>query len=211
MHQHRSYVLALDNAPKLKGMYVDERSTGLSFRQQGSLLLLGGGAHRTGSKSGGWTELNGVTEHYFPQATVTHRWAAQDCMPLDYLPYIGRYSKTTPNLFVATGFQKWGMTTAMLAAALLCDLVLGEHNPLEELFSPSRSLVHPRLAQNVFHSLSGLLTPTRPRCPHMGCALKWNPQEHSWDCPCHGSRFSKEGVLLNDPATDDLNVNQSNA
>lgn len=209
LHQHRSYVLALDNPPQLKGMYMDERSTGLSMRRQGPLLLLGGGSHRTGAKGGGWTELNRAAERFFPDSTVTHRWAAQDCMPLDHLPYIGRYSRTTPDLFVATGFQKWGFTTAMLAASLLCDLVLGEQNPLEDLFSPSRSLLHPRLAQNMFHSLSGLLTPTRPRCPHMGCALKWNPQERSWDCPCHGSRFSETGVLLSDPATGDLNVKKT--
>jgi len=206
LYQHRSYVLALDNAPKLNGMYVDERSTGLSFRRQGSLLLMGGGAHRTGGKGGGWTELGLWAEKYYPEAVVTHRWAAQDCMPLDYLPYVGRYSSATSDLFVATGFQKWGMTTAMLAASLLCDLVLEEQNPLEELFSPSRSVIHPQLAKNLVHSMVGLLTPSRPRCPHLGCALKWNPQEHSWDCPCHGSRFSEKGVLLNDPATGDLNM-----
>ncbi|MBQ3028137.1 MAG: Rieske 2Fe-2S domain-containing protein, partial [Lachnospiraceae bacterium] len=40
--------------------------------------------------------------------------------------------------------------------------------------------------------------------PHLGCALKWNNEEHSWDCPCHGSRFSEGGALLNNPANADL-------
>ena len=48
-----------------------------------------------------------------------------------------------------------------------------------------------------------LLTPTLPRCPHMGCALKYNRQEHSWDCPCHGSRFTQDGRLIDNPATGD--------
>ena len=43
-----------------------------------------------------------------------------------------------------------------------------------------------------------------PRCPHLGCALKYNPQEHSWDCPCHGSRFGEDGQLIDNPSTDDL-------
>jgi Rieske Fe-S protein len=51
--------------------------------------------------------------------------------------------------------------------------------------------------------VAGLLTPTVPRCPHLGCALKYNKAEHSWDCSCHGSRFSEEGKLLDGPATDD--------
>ena len=49
-----------------------------------------------------------------------------------------------------------------------------------------------------------LLTPTPKRCPHMGCALKWNPQERSWDCPCHGSRFTEQGKLIDNPSTKDL-------
>jgi len=51
--------------------------------------------------------------------------------------------------------------------------------------------------------LGGLLTPTVPRCPHMGCALKYNRAEHSWDCSCHGSRFTEKGELIDNPATDD--------
>ncbi len=38
------------------------------------------------------------------------------------------------------------------------------------------------------------------RCPHMGCELSWNPEECSWDCPCHGSRFDFNGNLIDDPA-----------
>ena len=37
----------------------------------------------------------------------------------------------------------------------------------------------------------------------MGCALKWNEVEHSWGCPCHGSRFGEDGTLLNNPANGD--------
>ena len=59
-------------------------------------------------------------------------------------------------------------------------------------------------AVNAGESALHLLTPTRPRCPHMGCALKYNPQEHSWDCPCHGSRFETDGRLIEGPAAGGL-------
>lgn len=120
------------------------------------------------------------------------------------MPYIGRYSKRTPNLYVATGFNKWGMTSAMVSAMILADLVQGRENPYAHVFSPSRSMLRRQLFVNGFEAVFNLLTPTKPRCPHMGCALKWNPQERSWDCPCHGSRFSDGGKLLDNPATGDL-------
>ena len=42
------------------------------------------------------------------------------------------------------------------------------------------------------------------KCPHLGCQLEWNPDEKSWDCPCHGSRFDYKGNLLDNPAQTDL-------
>ena len=78
-------------------------------------------------------------------------------------------------------------------------------NPVEysPLFSPSRSIWKPQLFINGFESAKGLLTPTTRRCPHLGCALHYNREEHSWDCACHGSRFSEDGKVLNNPASDD--------
>lgn len=203
LYQHRSYVLALENAPDLQGMYVDESKTGLSFRNYDGLLLLGGGSHRTGKKGGGWEELSTAARRYYPTAREVARFATQDCMTLDDLPYIGQYSKQTPNLYVATGFNKWGMTSAMVSAMLLCDLVREKQNDFADVFSPSRSILRPQLAINTAESLLGILTPTAPRCPHLGCALKYNAQEHSWDCPCHGSRFDENGNLIDNPATGD--------
>ena len=204
MYQHRSYVLALEKGPQLDGMYLDEAADGLSFRNHGKFLLLGGGGHRTGKQGGNWAELEHFAKQYYPEAPIRYRWATQDCMTLDEIPYIGPYSKHTPNLYVATGFNKWGMTTSMAAASVLSDLVQGKENPYAKLFSPSRSILRPQLLVNAGESTLNLLRPTRPRCPHLGCALVWNRAEHSWDCPCHGSRFTADGKLLDNPATDDL-------
>ena len=204
LYQHRSYVLALEHAGRVDGMYVDEKNTGMSFRNAGDLLLLGGGGHRTGKKGGGWEELEEFTKRHYPKAHIRYRWATQDCMTLDGVPYIGEYCPNTPDLLVATGFGKWGMTSAMVAANILVDLIQGKKSPYAALFAPSRSMLRPQLAINAAESVWNLLTPTAPRCPHLGCALKWNKQEHSWDCPCHGSRFDADGKVLDNPATGNL-------
>ena len=204
LYQHRSYVIALQGAPDVDGMYVDASRTGLSFRNCQNLLLLGGGGHRTGKKGGGWRELRDFARRHYPQAEEQYRWAAQDCMSLDGVPYIGPYSASTPDLYVAAGFNKWGMTSSMVSAMLLSDLVQGKNSPYGEVFSPSRSILRPQLAVNGFEAVVNLLTPTAKRCPHLGCALKWNPVEHTWDCPCHGSRFTEDGKRLDGPATGDL-------
>ena len=204
LYQHRSYVIALENAGDVSGMYVDENKKGMSFRNYGDLLLLGGGGHRTGKKGGSWNELRAFAKTYYPEAKEKYFWSAQDCMSLDCVSYIGQYSKNTPDFYVATGFNKWGMTSSMAAAEILADLIMDRKNDFADVFSPSRSMLKLQLPVNGFESVIGLLTPSKKRCPHLGCALKWNEAEHSWDCPCHGSRFSEDGKVLDNPANGNL-------
>jgi len=200
LYQQRSYVIAYENAAQVDGMYVDASDSGYSLRNAGTLLLIGGNTHRTGKTSEGWRPVENFAKRYYPHAVERFRWAAQDCISLDGIPYIGTYSPATPDWYTATGFNKWGMTGSMVAAQLLTDAMLGRENPYAPLFQPSRTMLQPQLAANLWESTLHLLKPTAPRCPHMGCALKWNPQEHSWDCPCHGSRFGEDGKLLESPA-----------
>lgn len=200
LYQSRSYVLALENAPDVGGMYLGAEKTGLSLRNGSGLLLLGGGGHRTGKKGGGWQALEDAARRYYPEARIVCRWAAQDCMSLDGMPYVGQYGRNTPGLYAASGFNKWGMTGAMAAAVLLTNLVLGREDRYEALLNPARSILRPQLAVNALEAAVNLLTPAAPRCPHMGCALKYNPREHTWDCPCHGSRFAEDGRVLDGPA-----------
>lgn len=204
LFQERSYVLALENGPQIDGMYVDEAPKGMSFRNYGDYLLIGGGDHRTGKQGGDYGVLRTFAKTHYPNCPEKYAWATQDCMSLDGVPYIGRYSKSLPNIYVATGFNKWGMTTSMAAAQILCDMITGRENDCAEVFSPSRSILTPQLAINGVETVTSLLTISKKRCPHMGCALKWNSSEHTWDCPCHGSRFTEEGKLIENPATDDL-------
>ncbi|HKM03850.1 MAG TPA: FAD-dependent oxidoreductase [Lachnospiraceae bacterium] len=204
LFQHRSYVIAVKNGPNVNGMYVDEAQKGMSFRNYKDLLLIGGGDHRTGKNGGNWEELRKFTKQYYPKAQESFAWATQDCMSLDGVPYIGHYSKHTPNLYVATGFNKWGMTSSMVSAMILADMVAGKDNAFREVFSPHRSMIKPQLFINGFTAVTNLLIPTMKRCPHLGCALKWNSVEHTWDCPCHGSRFEEDGKLIDNPSTGSL-------
>ncbi len=200
MHQNRSYVTVLSGAERLRGMYIDEAQGGFSLRSYGEYLLLGGGAHRTGCCGDGWNKLIQFKDKYYPDAKEVMRYATQDCMTLDSVPYIGKYSVFSKNLYVATGFNKWGMTSSMVAARLLSDMLIGRENKYTKVFSPSRNIMHKTLAENTAEALRGLLSFRRRRCPHLGCALKWNKYEHTWDCPCHGSRFDREGNILDGPA-----------
>ena len=176
------------------------------------MLLLGGSAHRTGEKNCGQTyeRLLQAASQYFPSAKEVARWSAQDCMPHDGIPFIGKYSIFTPNLYVATGFQKWGMTSSMIAAMILRDELCGVTSPYEKLFSPQRLFLRAGIGNfcmdvgmSVKGLLSGLFHTTPARCTHMGCGLVWNPNEKSYDCPCHGSRFDADGQLLDNPAKKD--------
>ncbi|MGF0031504.1 FAD-dependent oxidoreductase [Bariatricus sp. SGI.154] len=204
MYQHRSYVMALENAPQVEGMYIDEAVGGMSFRNYKNFLLIGGGSHKTGKEGGNWNELRNFARLYYPNREEKYYWATQDCMTLDGIPYIGQYSRNMPRYHVATGFNKWGMTSSMVAAMILGDLILEKENPYTTVFNPSRSMIKPQLFINGGTAIANLLTFTEKRCPHLGCALKWNKDEHSWDCPCHGSRFDGSGRLLDNPANGDL-------
>lgn len=253
MHQERSYCVAVCNAQRLDGMYYGIDPDGLSFRMAKELLILGGSSHRTGEnrKGGNYERLQKAAAEFYPKARIQAAWSAQDCMPSGGIPYIGRFSKTKPNWYVATGFQKWGMTSSMVAAQMICDLITEKENEYEELFSPQRI---PTLfsASHLFdegkHTIKGLsrrffwfpkkqaeeipfgqgevveyqgekvgvykekdgtIHAVSIRCPHLGCELVWNPEELSWDCPCHGSRFTLDGELIDGPAQSSLKLQKA--
>lgn len=203
LYQKHSYVLALENTKKFHGTFVDKEN-GFYFRTYKNLLLVGGGDHRTGYTKDGFKIMRDYTNEHFPKAKIKYSWSTQDCMSLDGVPYIGRYSKSTPDIYVATGFNEWGMTSSAVAAEILCDMLCGKSNPFESVFSPQRSMFAPQLFANLGTTLFDFATPTLKRCSHLGCALKWNKYEHTWDCPCHGSRFKENGEIINNPATKEL-------
>lgn len=248
-HQERSYVLALRKTGKqrntdmskrlqtpLSAMYYSMDEGGLSLRGRGDLVLLGGGNHRTGKKTTcknekvGYTFLRKMKEKYFPETEVVAAWSAQDCMPHDNIPFIGKFSIFRPYWYVATGFKKWGITTSMIAAEIISDDIKRKMTADQKetpqgnafdtesgisrfafVFSPQRFLFRAALGnllmdigESVAGLMKGVFSPKSRRCPHMGCRLEWNNEEKSWDCPCHGSRFTNEGELIDNPAQTNL-------
>ena len=248
MHQERSYTIALENAPDIDGMYIDEKTNGYSFRNYKNLLLLCAFDQRTGEneEGGSYEKLRKIAKELYPNSKERCHWSAQDCMTLDSIPYIGQYSNSTPNIYVATGFNKWGMTSSMVSAMIISDMILGKENDFAEIFSPNRfdlSLSVTNIANNmvetsknfiaqkiyipssniehiknghagiveyegekvgVYKNKEGKEFIVSTKCPHLGCQLKWNADELSWDCPCHGSRFDYKGKLIGSPAVKDL-------
>ncbi len=250
MYQDRSYVLALRQAQKLNGMYLGIDEGGYSLRNYGDYLLFGGAGHRTGENEQGerYELLRRAAHFYWPDSREEAAWSAQDCMTLDGVPYIGRFSLTRPNWYAAFGYGKWGMTGSMTAAMILSDKITGRENLNGRVFSPKRGLsaqAMGMLMSQIGYGVQGwkkrLFVPARIRaedipeesaasaqwmekkagiykdqegrmravcekCPHLGCAVTWNSDEKSWDCPCHGSRFDSMGRLLDGPAQEGLEV-----
>ncbi|MDD3347827.1 FAD-dependent oxidoreductase [Oscillibacter sp.] len=206
LYQKRSHVIAFENAPDLGCTIEDVGENGFYLRNYNDLLLIGGGDHRTGKQGGSFRAVREFAARNFPKAREKYVWANQDCVSLDGIPYIGPYSPGLENVYVASGFNLWGMTTSMIASDILTDAVLGRKNPYAEAFDPGRSILRGQLLANMGTTLADFLTPTAKRCSHLGCALKWNSAEHSWDCPCHGSRFDAHGRLIDNPAMRDSHV-----
>lgn len=248
MHQEREYVIALKNAQILKGMYIDEKDPGYSFRRYEDYLILGGASGRTGSneEGGSYDKLRDLAKKLYPDATEEYHWSAQDCITSDGIPFIGVYSKELPNVYVATGFNKWGMTSSMVSAIIISGLIRGEIYDFNEIFSPSRFdmtasiknlvkdgfettynfiaekiripmetvenidnghtgiVLYEGKKVGVYKNNEGEIFAVSTKCPHLGCELKWNADDLSWDCPCHGSRFNYKGEFLDSPTIKDL-------
>lgn len=251
MYAERSYVLAGNMQNEYPGgMYISaEKNAVRSLRSveiNGEpMVLLGGEGHRTGQGKDTmehYRALQVLGEDVLGMADIRYRWSAQDLFTLDKVPYIGELTQARPNVLVATGYKKWGMTTGIVAAHLLRDLVLNRENPYQELYTPSRFYADPSLKRFfssnlnvVAHLVKGKLEaplqdiddlePGEGRiithdgeragaymdndgnlfvvdttCTHVGCEVTWNSGDKTWDCPCHGSRFSVEGDVIEGPA-----------
>lgn len=203
--QQRSYVLGLEGVQPVDGMYIDTRTGGYSFRNHEDLLLFGGSGNKTAKPCGGFTQLRQAAAKFYPGGEERYAWAAQDCMSLDQIPYIGVHRKSAQRLYVITGFNKWGMSGAMAGAMVIGDLIETRKSEYESLFSPKRPMAAGKLIANMASAAAGLVRPGK-RCTHLGCGLKWNEQEKSWDCSCHGSRFDQTGEIMDNPAKRRISV-----
>lgn len=253
----RSYALATKVTGQIpKAMYISAESPTRSLRSipgndGESCLLIGGESHSTGKSKTDTQEhyqnLKAFGEKWFDLQTVPYHWSAQDMTTLDNMPYIGQMSRTSSNILVATGFQKWGMAMGAFTGKLITDLIIGKENQYAELFDPTRDKFKSKDIQQfvkknmavakdlvvsktkspeisledlerdegglvevdgdkvgAYRDQKGQVHLVKTTCTHMGCGLNWNDAERSWDCPCHGSRFSFSGEVLDGPAVKPL-------
>jgi len=253
IYQQRSYVVAISAKEKYPGgMYINAENPTRSLRSQlsesGELILVGGENHKTGQgidENKHYEALIDFANETFTLSDIPYRWSTQDCMTLDSIPYVGHFTSKTPNMYIATGFQKWGMTNSMASAMLLRDLIIDQKSPWQDVYNPSRDTLSAStkhfIVQNLdvaveitkgklaplseaitiergeakiikvdgkrtgaYRDETGTLHLVNTTCPHLGCELCWNAAERSWDCPCHGSRFSYKGDVLEGPSVHPL-------
>jgi glycine/D-amino acid oxidase-like deaminating enzyme len=208
-HPERSYVVAGRGGPWPAGMYLSTESPAHSIRAHGDWLLVGGESHKTGQADAAerFARLAAWARERFGLEPEL-RWATQDQMPVDGVPYVGRHDPVSSRLWVATGFKKWGLAMGTAAAELLAAQIAGREHRWTELFDPSRIRARAGAptfvkenANVAYHFVADRVRKHgAPRCTHMGCLLDWNDAERTWDCPCHGSRFAESGEVIEGPA-----------
>lgn len=146
IYPERSYVLGIRAKEKLpSGMYITAEEPGRSLRSQpdkgGEMILVGGEHHKTGHGRRTFTHyenLRAFANEVFTVQDILYRWSTHDCVTPDRVPYIGRLTSKLANIFVATGFRKWGMTHSTVAAMVIRDLIIKEDSPWAPLYNPSR-------------------------------------------------------------------------
>ncbi len=159
-----------------------------------------------------YADLERWTRETFDVSEVAYRWSAHDYVTTDHVPYVGR-APLHENVFVATGFGKWGLANGSIGAQLVADLVAGRAPRWLPVFDaqridglrsvPGLALGNAKVASEL---VTGELRRDAPRCSHLGCRLRWNVAEETWDCYCHGSRFASDGSVLMGPAVKPINV-----
>jgi glycine/D-amino acid oxidase-like deaminating enzyme/nitrite reductase/ring-hydroxylating ferredoxin subunit len=241
-HPERSYVVAARTEDPPQAMYISTEQPSHSVRAHGDWLLVLGGSHKTGQADGAdryRSVAAWMRERFGLEPEL--RWATQDYMPMDGVPYVGRLDPVSKNVWVATGYRKWGLAMGGAAALLLADLIEARDHPWRALFDPHRrppiAGLPPLLkegADDAFHQVAdrlirradvddirpgegrvvgtglgqravhrdaeGVLHVLSARCTHLGCIVRWNTGESTWDCPCHGSRYGAGGEVLQGPA-----------
>lgn len=255
IYSERSYVVAIKTKEKYPGgMYINAEEPARSIRcqnsEKGELILIGGDHHKTGQGKDTikhYETLIDFANNIFTVEDISFRWSTQDCMTLDGIPYVGNFTSNTPNMYIATGFGKWGMTNSMVSAMILKDLITKGKSPWQDVYNPSRKtimasaksfivenfnvaeqLIDGKLSSipedidvkpgegkvvkmngervGAYRDEQGVLHLVNTTCTHMGCKLNWNSAEKTWDCPCHGSRFSYKGKIVEGPAVKPLNM-----
>lgn len=253
MGQFRSYALAFKSKSNIStNMFVgvgEDEFTVRTYEEKGTQwIIIGGEAHRVGEQVDTrkcYQRLETLVKEKFNVTDFEYKWSAQDASPNDQVPYIGKMP-FTKHIYVTTGYGEWGMTTSMVSAKLLSDLINKREYAWADLYSPSRINIQASLKNSlemgkevikgfgsyltkndssdfstmkkgegrvvnykrqkvaVCRDEQGKLCALSAVCTHLDCIVDWNNAEMTWDCPCHGSRFTKDGEVIHGPAIQPL-------
>ena len=146
MYQSTSYIIAMETNSKLpQGMYINDKQPIYSFRTAQyngkEILLIAGSDHKTGEPipdNSKYEDLEKKAKELYPDCKVLFRWNTRDCISLDKIPYIGEFSNLMQNMYVGTGFKKWGLTFSNIAANIITDKIMGKENKYENTFAATR-------------------------------------------------------------------------
>lgn len=146
MYQSTSYIIGISTSKTLpSGMYINPSSPVYSFRtvkHKGKrILLIGGADHKTGmavNEQQTYSVLEKKAKELYPDCKILYRWNTRDCISLDKIPYIGLFSNTMDNVYIGTGFKKWGMTLSNVAAQIIVDKIQRKENSYSYVFDSTR-------------------------------------------------------------------------
>ncbi len=235
---HIAMAFRVDAHAAIDGMFIgiDEPTHSLRMgRDQAGLLLV-----VLGSKFGTGLEGN-IAKHFRDLDAWTHRnlevgdaawrWVNEDYDTADRVPFVGELPEA-PGLYVATGFNAWGLSNGTAAGILIAKQILGERPEWASIYDPirkapkefnkggdSHSIVHSlddielgsgavmnlgRGKVAVWKGDDGTPHAVSALCTHKGCVVTWNNADRTWDCPCHGSIFTADGDVIHGPAVEPL-------
>lgn len=202
--QKKSFVATIAHTANRNYNCIGANPGDLYFRTYQNSLLIGGNDQKTGKTKKGYLDILNYIEKNHPNEKVTYQWVNQDCVTLDGLPYIGNYGNSK-TMFVATGFNLWGMTGSMIAARLIQDKIEQKKNPYSYLFHPKRHMPVVPLLKNISTVLCNFVK-LKKRCSHLGCALYYNENEGMYECPCHGTKYTSSGEIIFNPAQKNIDI-----
>ena len=173
-----------------------------------------------------WTRTN------LPVGEAAWRWVNEDYDTPDRVPFVGSPSDDAPGFYIATGFNGWGISNGTAAGMLIADEVRGLSNPWTKLYDPRRPVPEGFLQAGKSQSSLARIDDIAPgeggvitlgeekvavwkddrgqahavsaSCTHKGCVVTWNNADRTWDCPCHGSMFERDGAVIHGPAVEPL-------
>ena len=206
MHQKKSHVIEVIDEFDILGNGVGTEDSDYYFRNYNGRVLIGATDCKTGKDCEGFDRINRLIIAKYNVRKIQNRWINIDAMSLDGMPYIGQYTGFDENMYVATGFNMWGMTKSMLGAHIICDLINGKENKYADLFSPQRRMLIKPLLSNVGSAIKGMFTFGEKRCKHLGCCLHYNKTDRTYECPCHGSKYDRDGSIVETPSQKPINA-----